>query len=192
VRRGHSSLSSIALESGRERLLTDAEGLEGLRLSPDARRVAFTYAPGNFFNVGVMSIDGGQPQQLTFESTFTGFPCWSPDGKFVAFQTRRGDDMQIMLMPSDGGTPIQLTFDRGDKWPYSWSPDGDKILFASSRNGVWNIGWISLSDRTGKQITNNTIPGAVIRFPDWSPSGDQILYEHAEIAGNIYVMSLNE
>jgi len=190
VRHGRSTLSSIELGSKRERVLASAEGLEGLRLSPDASQVAFTYAPKNFFNIGVIPVDGGKPQQLTFESTFTGFPCWSPDGKYVAFQTRRGDDMQIMLMPSAGGTPVQLTFDQGDKWPYSWSPDGDKIAFASSRNGVWNIEWVSLSDKSERQLTNNARPGAVIRFPDWSPSGDQIIYEYVEIEGNIYVMSL--
>ena len=98
--------------------------------------------------------------------------------------------MQIMLMPSSGGPPTQLTFGHGDNWPYSWSPGGDKIAFAGSRNGVWNVWWISLSDKTEKKVTNNTNAGVIIRFPDWSPSGNQIVYEQAEITSNIYIMSL--
>lgn len=193
VRGGRTTLSQMELESRRESVLAEANRLEVLRLSPDARRVAFTYAPGNFFNVGVMSAGGGEPRQLTFEKTFTGLPSWSPDGRLLAFQSRRGDDMQIMLVPSDGGgdaAPVQLTFGRGDKWPYSWSPDGERVAFAGSREGVWNVWWVSRSDGTQMQLTDNNSPRVLIRFPDWSPLGNQIVYEQAEITGNIHVMSL--
>lgn len=190
MRGGHTTLSAIAIDSRKESVLAEAEGLDVLRVSPDAKQVAFNYAPDNFFNIGVMATDGERLRQLTFEKTFTGFPCWSPDGNSLAFQMMRGDDMQIMLMPSSGGTPSQLTFDSGDKWPYSWSPDGSKIAFASSRNGVWNVRWISVSDKTENQLTGNTRMGVVIRFPDWSPLGNQIVYEQADIIGNIHVMSL--
>ncbi|HJQ70641.1 MAG TPA: winged helix-turn-helix domain-containing protein [Blastocatellia bacterium] len=190
MRGGHSTLSAITIDSRKESVLAEVDGLDALRLSPDAKQVAFIYAPDNFFNIGVMAADGERLRQLTFEKTFTGFPCWSPDGSRLAFQMKRGDDMQLMLMPSIGGTPLQLTFDSGDKWPYSWSPDGSKIAFASSRNGVWNVRWISVSDKTETQLTSNTRMGVVIRFPDWSPLGNQIVYEQAEIIGNIHVMSL--
>ena len=190
MREGRTTLSSIELASRKETAQAEAEGLEMLRLSPDTRQVAFTYVPGNFFNIGVMPVEGGPPRQLTFERTFTGLPSWSPDGKLLAFQSKRGDDMQIMLMPSDGGTPTQLTFDRGDKWPYSWSPGGDKIVYAGARGGIWNLWWISPSDKSERQLTHNTKPGVILRFPGWSPVGDQIVYEQAEITGNIYVMSL--
>ena len=190
MRGGRSMLSAISIDSRKESVLAAAEGLDVLRVSPDAKQVAFTYAPDNFFNVGVMAADGERLRQLTFEKTFAGFPSWSPDGSRLAFQMKRGDDMQIMLIPSGGGTPSQLTFDTGDKWPYSWSPDGSKIAFASSRNGVWNVRWISVSDGTENQLTHNTRMGVVIRFPDWSPLDNQIVYEQAEIVGNIHVMSL--
>ena len=98
--------------------------------------------------------------------------------------------MQVWLLPSVGGAPTQLTFGRGDNWPYSWSPDGDKIAIAGARNGVWNVWWVSRSDKTIKQLTGNTKPGVVLRFPDWSPLGNQIVYEQAELAGNINVIYL--
>jgi Tol biopolymer transport system component/DNA-binding winged helix-turn-helix (wHTH) protein len=191
MRGGSQTLSSIAVGSGKERTRAQGEGLELLRLAPDGKRVSYTFLADNFFNVGVMSVEGGDRRQLTFDKSFTAFPCWSPDGKWIAYQSKRGDDTQIMLMPSEGGEPVQLTFDRGDKWPYSFSPDGSKIAFAGERDGVWNVRWISLSDKTEKQLTNNTSHGVVIRFPDWSPLGDRIVYENAELTGNIHVMSLN-
>jgi Tol biopolymer transport system component/DNA-binding winged helix-turn-helix (wHTH) protein len=190
IRQNHQTISSITLDTHKERSLSDATILEVPRLSPDGTRVAFTYAPGGFYNVGVMNTESGNPEQLTFERRFTGFPCWSPDGQSLAFQMKQGDDTQVMMMPSGGGAPTQLTFGRGDNWPYSWSPDGDKIAFAGSRNGVWNIWWVSRATRTTKRLTNNAKPGVVMRFPDWSPSDNQIVYEQCELAGNINVIYL--
>lgn len=190
VRQGHQTISSLALDTRKERILSDATIIEIPRLSPDGARAAFTYAPGGFYNVGVMNAESGNPEQLTFERRFTGFPSWSPDGQWLAFQMKQGDDTQIMLMPSGGGTPTQLTFGRGGNWPYSWSPDGDKIAFAGSRNGVWNIWWVSRTTQKMKQLTNNTRAGVVMRFPDWSPLGNQIVYEQCELAGNINVIYL--
>jgi Tol biopolymer transport system component/DNA-binding winged helix-turn-helix (wHTH) protein len=196
IRNGRTTLSTIDVESRKETELAEVGKFEGMRLSPDARHIAFTYSPDNFFNVGVMPVAvGAEAQQLTFEKTFTGLPSWSPDGRFLAFQSKRGDDMQIMLVASDGsggGTPTQLTFDRGDKWPYGWSPAGDKIVYAGMRDGIWNVSWISLDGKTGRQLTGNSKAGVILRFPAWSPLGNQIIYEQAEIAGNIYVMSLKD
>ena len=50
----------------------------------------------------------------------------------------------------------------------------------------------SFADKTVRQLTGNTRAGVVIRFPEWSPLGNQIIYEQAELTGNIYVMSLKD
>jgi Tol biopolymer transport system component len=103
---------------------------------------------------------------------------------------KHDDQMQVMLMPSEGGTPIQLTFDHGDHWPYAWSPDGDKIAYAGSRDGIWNLYWVSRTDKTQRQLTENTKLNIILRAPDWSPQGNQIIYEYAELSGNINLLSL--
>ncbi|MBC7932001.1 MAG: PD40 domain-containing protein, partial [Rubrivivax sp.] len=72
MRADRQTLSAIAVESGKERTLAQGEGLELFRLSPDGRRAAFTYvADNNFFNIGVMSVEGGERRQLTFDKSFT-------------------------------------------------------------------------------------------------------------------------
>ena len=190
VREGRQTFSSLALDSRQEKILSEAKGLEFPRLSPDGTQVAFTYAPNGLFNVGTMATESGTPKQLTFAQQFTGFPFWSPDGKWLAFQMKQGDEMQIMLMPSEGGAPRQLTFDHGDHWPFGWSPDGDKIAFAGSRNGVWNLYWVSRADKTQQQLTRNTKLNTILRVPDWSPLGNQIVYERVELTGNINLMHL--
>jgi TolB protein len=127
---------------------------------------------------------------LTFDQELAGFPCWSPDGKFIAYQMKRSDNAYLMIIPSDGGSPTQLTFDHGRSWPYGFSPDGDKIVFAGERNGVWNVWWFSRSTKQQKQLTNYTKLNSFVRYPAWSPLGNQIAYEYAETPGNIWTIDL--
>jgi Tol biopolymer transport system component/DNA-binding winged helix-turn-helix (wHTH) protein len=160
------------------------------RLSPDGREVAFNSRASGTVNIWTASTEGGAPKQLTFDRELMGFPCWSPDGQLLAFEMKRGDDCHLAIIPREGGTPLQLTFDRGQSWPGSWSPDGDKIAFAGLRNGVWNIWWYSRSAGAQKQLTNYTKPHLYVRYPAWSPRGNQIVYEYAETTGNIWMMEL--
>jgi Tol biopolymer transport system component len=95
-----------------------------------------------------------------------------------------------MVIPSTGGEPTQLTSGHVKDWPNDWSPDGDKIVFAGQRNGIWNVYWISRSTKLEKQLTNNTKLNVFVRYPAWSPLGNQIVYEYAETTGNIWLMEL--
>jgi len=190
LRDGHRRMWSATLESGKEHQLFELEDMENVRLAPDAKRVAFNFTHKGIINLATIPIGGGQPKQLTFDPELAGWPAWSPDGRWLAFEIKRGDDTHIMFMPSDGGTPVQLTFDPGQSWPSSWSPDGDKIVFAGSRDGIWNVWWVSRSDKTQRQLTHNTKPNAYVRYPAWSPLGNKIVYEYSETTGNIYVMDL--
>ena len=105
-------------------------------------------------------------------------------------EIKRGGDTNIAIMPSGGGEVTQLTFDHGQSFVYDWSPDGDKIVFAGQRNGIWNVYWFSLSTKQEKQLTHYTQLNEYVRYPAWSPLGNQIVYEYAETTGNIWLMEL--
>ncbi|MDT4954158.1 MAG: eukaryotic-like serine/threonine-protein kinase [Acidobacteriota bacterium] len=190
-RDNHWSVWATSLQSRREHLLFDiGRDIQYARLSPDGQRIVLNLADGGIINLWTVPVSGGQPKQLTFDQELAGFGCWSPDGKFIAYQMKRGDDAYLMIIPSDGGDPVQLTFDHGRGWPYSFSPDGDKILFAGERNGVWNVWWYSRSTKQQKQLTNHTKLNSYVRYPAWSPRGNQIAYEYAETSGNIWMLDL--
>ncbi len=160
------------------------------RLSPDNREIAFNSRTCGAINIWTVSVDDGSVRQLTFDQEMMGFPCWSPDGRHLAFEMKRGDDTHIAVIPRGGGAPVQLTFERGQSWPSGWSPDGGKIAFAGLRDGVWNIWWVSRDGKEQKQVTNYTKPNSYVRYPAWSPRGNQIVYEYAETTGNIWLMEL--
>jgi Tol biopolymer transport system component len=187
----HMKMWTISRATRKEEPLLDlGEGVEYAALSPDGNDVAFNLNQNGAVNVWVASVKTGQRKQLTFDNQLMGFPSWSPDGKFLTFEMQRGDNAYIMVMPSTGGQPTQLTFDQTKDFPAGWSPDGDKIVFASRRNDIWNIYWISRTTKEQKQLTNYSKLNAFARYPAWSPLGNQIVYEYAEITGNIWMVEL--
>lgn len=155
--------------------------------SRDARQAAFLSQKNGPPNVWTVSLDGGPPRQVTFDKEAMGFPAWSPDGQLLALEAQRGDNSQIFVV-KPGEAPIQLTHAPGQNWPFSWSPDGDKIAFAASRDGVWNIRWVSHTTGSERQLTSYTGANHYVRYPDWSPDGKAIVYEYAETTGNIWML----
>jgi Tol biopolymer transport system component len=83
-----------------------------------------------------------------------------------------------------------LTSARGADFVNSWSPDGSKVAFAGRRNGVWNIYWVSIKDKAEKKLTDYTGLNTYVRYPTWSPRGNQIVYEYSETTGNIWLLEL--
>ncbi len=182
---------SVSLATGKEeRLLDLGESAAFAALSPDGKQVAFNSNKSGTINMWTMALGGGEARQLTFsEKDRMGFPCWSRDGKFLAFLAQHGGDGYLMVMPAGGGTSTQLTFE-GQSFVYSWSPDGNRLAFAGERNGTWNVYWVARDTKEQKQLTNYTKLNAFVRYPEWSPLGNQIVYEYAETSGNIWLLEL--
>ena len=183
------TLWTISLTTGKEEQVLDlGAGVQFATLSPDGEQLAYNFIHDGTMNVWVANVRDGQRRQLTFEGVMAGFPSWSPDGQWIAFEAKRDENDYLMLVSSKGGQPIQLTFDKGKSWPHSFSPSGDKIVFAGQRNGIWNIYWISIDTKVQKQLTKYSKLTAFVRYPAWS--GNQIVYEHAEHTGNIWMFEL--
>src|ERR1044072_1131997 len=103
------------------------------QVSPDGTRVAFTIGDVNYDanrvvkQIYVVSIDGGNPKQLTNGASSSSAPRWSPDGRKIAFVTGG----QIWTMESDGDNKDQVTKISTSAAAPVWSPDGKWIAFTS-------------------------------------------------------------
>ena len=162
-----------------------------MHLSPDGREAVFFLSDADgVLNIGKSALASGEFKRLTFDKESIGFPCWSRDGKWIALEIRRGDSTHLGIIPSGGGAITQLTSERGHSWPYGWSPDSEKIAFAGQRDGVWNLWWISREGGRQRKLTNYDSLRSYVRYPTWSPKGDQIVFEYAETRGNIFLMDL--
>ena len=172
----------------REVFRSPPEHMTCARLSPDGKKVVYQRTDAGAINVWTISFADGRSRQLTFEHTMAGWPAWSRNGELLAIEVRNGPDTNIAIMSAEGGPLAPLTHNSGQNWPYSWSPDDDQIAFAGFRNGAWNVFSVSRSTGRERQLTNYSRPNTFVRYPEWSPRGDQIVYEYGESTGNIWML----
>mgnify|MGYP005853341449 CR=1 FL=1 len=115
-----------------------ASGAGGARLSPDGKKLAFSWSITGEPQLWIMPATGGQPQQLTFGSGVSFFR-WSPDGARLIYGADNdgneqpafysiaadGSEERVILSAADGG------FRRFGDFA------GDEIVYASTeRNGL--------------------------------------------------------
>lgn len=108
-----------------------------IAISPDGRRVAYVVtvrdlqANVNNSDVWVVSVDGGEPVQLTKGPRADRAPQWSRDGSWIGFLSDRGDDRRPQVYGIDpaGGEAWQITKHETGVASFAISPDGRQVLF---------------------------------------------------------------
>ncbi|MBV9211762.1 MAG: PD40 domain-containing protein [Acidobacteria bacterium] len=186
---------TVPSAGGTARRLTSHPGFEVFpKISPDGRWIAFSGEYDGTRQIFVISVDGGEPRQLTFHNDVGPLPPrggydnrvlgWTPDGKNVLFRANRvpmSDRLgRPYLVPVDGGMEQPLTVPQSGG--ASYSPDGTKLAFTPISNefrgwkryrgGQSPDVWIyDLQRNTSEQITNTKAQDMV---PVWL--GDTIYY----------------
>ncbi|ULQ58146.1 S9 family peptidase [Flavihumibacter rivuli] len=80
----------------------------------------------------MVSWDGKQQVQLTYDPGNEGNALFSPDGRYISFIASRGDEKygQVYLLDRRGGEARKITNVKGGIEDYAWSPDGTKMVMA--------------------------------------------------------------
>ncbi len=158
-------------------------------VSPDGKWFAYwTEVPDLGLATWVAPLDGGPPRRVTPSDVNAGYPRWSPDGRTLAVEVERGSDWFLATVPATGGPLSVLVDEKGLSFPYDFSPDCERISFVGQRDGIWNVYWVARKDRTVRRLTDNTLRRTFLRYPAWSPRGDQIVYERSETTGNVWML----
>ena len=186
---------TVPAAGGTARRLTSHAGLELFpKFSPDGRWIAFSGEYDGTRQVFVISVDGGEPRQLTYHNDVGPLPPrggwdnrvlgWTPDGKYVVFRANRvpySDRLgRPYLVSVEGGAeqPLAITEAGG----VSYAADGNRVAFTPISNefrgwkryrgGQSPDVWIyDLKNNTSEQITNTR---AQDMLPVWL--GDTIYY----------------
>ena len=123
-------------------------------------------------------------------SLWLGYPAWSPDETQVAVELKDGSSTHAAVIDAASGAMRRLTKERGQTWVRSWSPDGKKIAAAVFREGRWDLRWVDASSGATGVITAAGPPNTYVRYPEWSPRGDVVVYERGELRGNVWMLRL--
>jgi TolB protein len=164
TRRGASrSLRSIwrmDTDGGNLKLLTEGQGDRSPQTSPDGRWVVFHTARTSSHRLWKVSIDGGEPVQLT--DKLTSNPTVSPDGSLIACWYRDDDQKpdtptKAAIVPFAGGDPVKV-FDVPSGVNITaglrWTPDGRSLTYIDTTGGVSNIWSLPLDGSPPKQLTD--------------------------------------
>lgn len=142
------------------------------RWSPDGKQIAFfSVTPGKPSRIFVVSLDGGNPQELLPSDDHPeADPYWSPDGNSLIFGSQYAS-ASIGIRILDLKTQ-QLKALPGSEHAFSprWSPDGKYI--AALR---WNSQGLLLFD-IAKQQWSEVLKGRNVSFPNWAKDGRSIYF----------------
>ena len=137
----------------------------------------------------VSAIDAFRPRRIGPPGV--GYPAWSPDEQQIAVEIKDGTSTHAGVIDVATGSLRQLTKERGHTWVRSWSPDGRQVAVAAMRDGLWSVRSIDVV--TGKEAALTTAyqPGVYVRYPEWSPKGDRVVFERGAIRGNIWTIAID-
>jgi Tol biopolymer transport system component/DNA-binding winged helix-turn-helix (wHTH) protein len=130
-------------------VVTDLGTKNGLALSPEAQRVAYSWDGGfeGSLSIYVKVIGTSEPLRLTHAAAQDFSPVWSPDGRHIAFARMADGQAGIFIVPALGGVERKLI---STHW------DGSYVRYLRPR-----IAWA----RDGELMAYSDIPG-----PGESPS----------------------
>jgi Tol biopolymer transport system component/DNA-binding winged helix-turn-helix (wHTH) protein len=168
----------------------DLPNTDRVRISRDGKLIAGHVVTPAGFQVVVQDLPAGAMRRVTPPERNIGFAIPSPDGRWIAAGERLEGKQKMVILPAAGGEIRAIPIEMDQVFTHDWAPDGDRLSFAGLKDGVWNVYWISL--RTGKiqQLTHFDAKQAFVRYPAWSPKGDQIVFERNDLVSNIYVGEL--
>ncbi len=162
------------------------------KLAPSITRAAFSMLapPAGRRILYVTAFEPFAPRALTDGTESVGYPAWSRDERRLAVEIKDGSSTHAGVIDVETGEMRRLTNERGQTWVRSWSPDGRKVAVAALRDGLWNLRWIDVDTGRQRAITAPGPPHIYVRYPEWSPRGNLVVFERGELRGNIWMLTL--
>jgi Tol biopolymer transport system component len=167
--------------------------------SLDGKKLVYGLGDQDTKQLWTVNVDGSDARQLpipTEEGTDIDAPRWSPDGRSIAFvrlNQPAGHDPFMTVQKIDVATGAVTTIFTPPwgigTWWISWSPDGhrlavDLVEYESITSNKVTGSAVGVVDLTkpkpqAKALTPSTM---FATYPDWSPSGDRIVFNTNDLA----------
>jgi len=161
-------------------LLTTPGGDYDPAWSPEGERIAFASERLGRPQVHVMTIEGGQVDNVSGIFAREVQPTWSPQGTALVFVSYRNGGAQVWLMSDGGGN--EQRFARGDSPDTHpvWSHDGQMVVFQRSLAGVPRLIGTRFEDLgvpDFRVCQQSPYAGHPMVDPDFSPDDRWLVFE---------------
>jgi Tol biopolymer transport system component len=141
--------------------------IESMAVSRDEHWLAYDSNVNGNADIYRLSLDGGEPQQLTRDPADDFSPAWSPDGTQIAFHSFRNGNRDIFVMSADGSRVETVAATPRQERLATWSPDGMSIAFVVMPDSIMIV-----SRGTAGWGKPRFLAGGAA--PLWSPDGNWI------------------
>ncbi len=181
---------TVAVETGKRRLLTDFQGINGApSWSPDGRELAVVLSKGGSPKIYSVDLSSGAMKQLTFGDAIDTEPRYSPDGRSILFTSGRGGTPQIYRLSIADGKVTRMTFDGTYNARASYTPNQRQIVMLHrGEDRQFNIG---VQNSDGGQISALTF-APMDESPTVAPNGRLVLYAtHKQDKGVLAIVSVD-
>jgi len=164
------------------------------RLSPDEKRLAFSWLQADNQDLWVLDSVRGVPSRLTFDLSVDDPAMWSPDGQRIVWASNRAGGFNLYVKSANGAGAEQLLIKMGTPtgWAEDWSEDGRFILYQIPGAKTGQDLWIAPQSSGGAD--SKPYPYLQTEFDEqhgrFSPNGKWVAYTSNESGRQeVYVQS---
>jgi Tol biopolymer transport system component/C-terminal processing protease CtpA/Prc len=170
--------------------VTLSEGIAGLALSPDGKKVAFAVR-GEVFAASAK--DGGDAVRISRTPASESHPAWSPDSRKIVYSSDRDGTGRLFLYDFANAAETRLT--SGNDFDHSprFSPDGKLLSFVRGDTELRVLELASKQERLVARGLFDRPPFAATPPAVWSPDNKWLAYLSTGANGftNVMVASVD-
>ncbi|MCC5792537.1 MAG: Tol-Pal system beta propeller repeat protein TolB [Legionellaceae bacterium] len=171
--RKKAQIYTVALASGKRRLVTDFDGINGAPAwSPDGKKLAVVLSKNGHPKIYEVDLANGNLHQVTQGSSIDTEPNYAADGKSLLFTSGRGGSPQIYRLQLATGKVERISFDGNYNARASLTPDQKNMVMLHREDKHFNIGVQSMSNARVTRLTFSPMDES----PSLAPNGRLILY----------------
>jgi len=121
----------VMKSDGSQAVIGSPDYFLSVRLSPDGKKIVYSYSAANGYQIGIMNADGSG--QTTLTTTGGVYPQFAFNGSKIVYEDEASGG--VVLMNADGTNPITLSQSGYSYWWPSISPNGSLIVMGFSQPG---------------------------------------------------------